>query len=100
MCLISRGDLLQPIFVVQSAEHLLNSYPTIRQFLSDNPAAIRVWDASGFKIDYFPIRPLGGLFVGADSNYSRVRFELDQTHERRYRNLAGPGPPWGMCASR
>ena len=27
---ISRGDLLQPIFVVQSAEHLLNSYPTIR----------------------------------------------------------------------
>ena len=32
---ISRGDLLQPIFVVQSAEHLLNSYPTIRrQFVS------------------------------------------------------------------
>src|SRR5207302_10393285 len=28
---ISRGDLLQPIFVVQSTEHLLNSYPTIRQ---------------------------------------------------------------------
>lgn len=28
---ISRGDLLQPIFVVQSAEHLLNSYPTIRR---------------------------------------------------------------------
>ena len=28
---ISPGDLLQPIFVVQSAEHLLNSYPTIRQ---------------------------------------------------------------------
>jgi hypothetical protein len=28
---ISRGDVLQPIFVVQSAEHLLHSYPTIRQ---------------------------------------------------------------------
>jgi len=32
---ISRGDLLQPIFVVQFAKHLLNSYPTIRrQFVS------------------------------------------------------------------
>ena len=28
---ISRGDLLQPIFVVQPAEHLLNSHPTIRR---------------------------------------------------------------------
>ena len=31
VCLISRGDLLHPIFVVQSAEHLLSSYPTIRR---------------------------------------------------------------------
>jgi hypothetical protein len=31
VCSISRGDLLQPIFVVQSAEHLLSSYPTIRR---------------------------------------------------------------------
>jgi len=48
-----------------------------------------------FKIDYFPIRPLGGLFVGADSNYSRVRYELNQTHEHTYRNLAGLGPRVG-----
>ena len=44
-----------------------------------------------FKVDYFPLRPLNGLFVGADSNYSRVRYEFDQTHERTYRNIVGLG---------
>lgn len=48
-----------------------------------------------FKIDCFPLRPVSGLFVGADSNYSRVRYELDQTHERAYRNLVGFGPRVG-----
>jgi hypothetical protein len=43
------------------------------------------------KVDLFPLRPLSGLFVGADSNYSRVRYELDETHERTYRNLVGLG---------
>jgi len=47
------------------------------------------------KFDYFPLRPLSGLFVGADSNYARVRYELDQTHERTYRNLVGVGPRLG-----
>jgi hypothetical protein len=47
------------------------------------------------KVDYFPVRPLGGLFVGVDSNYSRVRYELDKTHERTYRNIAGLGPRVG-----
>jgi hypothetical protein len=48
-----------------------------------------------FKVDYFPVRPLSGLFVGADSNDSWVRYELDQTHERTYRNIAGLGPRIG-----
>jgi hypothetical protein len=48
-----------------------------------------------FKVDYFPVRPLSGLFVGADSNYSRVRYELDKTHERTYRNIAALGPRVG-----
>lgn len=47
------------------------------------------------KIDYFPLRPLHGLFVGADSNYSRVRHELNDTHERAYRNLGALGPRVG-----
>lgn len=48
-----------------------------------------------FKIDYFPLRPLSGLFVGADSNYSRVRYELEETHERIHRNIIGLGPRVG-----
>lgn len=48
-----------------------------------------------FKLDYFPMRPFAGLFFGADSNYSRVRYELDETHQRAYRNLAGLGPRVG-----
>jgi hypothetical protein len=48
-----------------------------------------------FKFDYFLLHPLSGLFVGADSNYSRVRYELDQTHERDYRNIAALGPRMG-----
>jgi hypothetical protein len=48
-----------------------------------------------FKFDYFPLRRSGGLFLGADSNYARVRYELDQTHERTYRNLVGLGPRVG-----
>jgi hypothetical protein len=48
-----------------------------------------------FKVDYFPLRPLTGLFVGADSNCARVRYELDATHERTYRNIAGLGPRLG-----
>jgi hypothetical protein len=48
-----------------------------------------------FKCDYFPLRPLDGLFVGADSNYSRVRYELEATHERTYRNIVGLGPRVG-----
>jgi hypothetical protein len=48
-----------------------------------------------FKLDYFPLRPLGGLFVGADSNYSHLRYELDQTHERTYRDIAALGPRVG-----
>jgi hypothetical protein len=48
-----------------------------------------------FKVDYFPLRPLSGLFVGADSNYARVRYELDGTHERTHRNIAGLGPRVG-----
>jgi hypothetical protein len=48
-----------------------------------------------FKFDYFPLRRSGGLFLGADSNYARVRYELDQTHERTYRNIVGLGPRVG-----
>lgn len=48
-----------------------------------------------FKVDCFLLRPLSGLFVGLDSNYSRVRYELDQTHERRYRDMVGLGPRVG-----
>ncbi|MGB7845747.1 MAG: hypothetical protein WBL63_09050 [Candidatus Acidiferrum sp.] len=48
-----------------------------------------------FKFDYFPLRRLAGLFVGADSNYARVRYELNQTHERTNRNIAGLGPRIG-----
>ena len=48
-----------------------------------------------FKVDYFILRPRAGLFVGADSNYSRVRYELDQNRERTYRNIAGLGPRVG-----
>ena len=48
-----------------------------------------------FKVDYFVLRPLFGLFVGADSNYSRVCYELDQNHERTYRNIGGLGPRVG-----
>lgn len=48
-----------------------------------------------FKIDFFPLRPLSGLFVGADSNYSQVRYELEETHERTYRNMVGLGPRVG-----
>ena len=47
------------------------------------------------KFDYFPWRPLDGLFFGIDNSYSRVRYELDQTHERRYRNIVGLGPRVG-----
>ncbi len=47
------------------------------------------------KVDYFPVRRSGGPFVGFDSNYSRVRYELDKTHERTYRNIAGLGPRIG-----
>lgn len=47
------------------------------------------------KFDYFPLRPLGGLFLGAESNYARVRYELNQTHERTYRNIVGLGPRVG-----
>ena len=48
-----------------------------------------------FKFDYFLLRPAAGLFVGVDSNYSRVRYELDRTHECTYRNIAGLGPRAG-----
>jgi hypothetical protein len=48
-----------------------------------------------FKVDYFPLRPLSGLFVGGDSNYARVRYELKETHERIYRNIVGVGPRVG-----
>jgi hypothetical protein len=45
---ISRGDLLQPMFVVQSAEHLLNSYPTIRrQFVS---GMLRAWPSPSSRL--------------------------------------------------
>jgi Protein of unknown function (DUF3575) len=47
------------------------------------------------KIDYFPLRPLRGLFFGADSNYSRVRYALEDTHERAYGNIVGIGPRVG-----
>ena len=47
------------------------------------------------KLDYFPVRPLRGLFIGADSNYAHVRYELDQTRERSYRNLVALGPRIG-----
>ena len=48
VCSISRGDLLQPIFVVQSAEHLLNSYPTIRrQFVS---GMLRTWPSPSSRL--------------------------------------------------
>ena len=47
------------------------------------------------KFDYFPLRPLDGLFFGVDSNYSHVRYELNQTHERRYNNITGLGPRVG-----
>jgi hypothetical protein len=47
------------------------------------------------KFDYFPLRPSDGLFFGADSNYARVRYELNQTHERIYRNMVGLGPRVG-----
>ena len=47
------------------------------------------------KIDCFPLRPLSGLFFGADSNYSRVRYELDATHQRAYRNIGALGPRVG-----
>ena len=43
------------------------------------------------KFDYFPLRPSGGLFFGADSNYARVRHELNQTHQRTYQNIVGLG---------
>jgi hypothetical protein len=48
-----------------------------------------------FKFDYFPTRPVGGLFFGADTSYSRVRYELNQTHECTYRNLVALGPRVG-----
>ena len=47
------------------------------------------------KIDYFPLRPLRGWFWGADSNYSRNRYELDDTHQRVYRNILSLGPRAG-----
>jgi hypothetical protein len=47
-----------------------------------------------FKCDYFPLRPLDGLFVGADSNYSRVRYALEATHERTYRNISEHCRAW------
>jgi hypothetical protein len=47
------------------------------------------------KVDYFPVCASDGLFFGADSNYSRVRYERDQTHERAYRNIVGLGPRVG-----
>lgn len=47
------------------------------------------------KFDYFPLRRSGGLFFGADGNYARVRYELNQTHERTYRNIVGLGPRVG-----
>jgi hypothetical protein len=48
-----------------------------------------------FKFDYFPLRPSSGLFLGADSNYSWVRYELNQTHEHVDRNIVGLGPRVG-----
>jgi hypothetical protein len=48
-----------------------------------------------FKFDYFPLRPSSGLFFGVDSNYARVRYELNQTHERTYRRIVGLGPRVG-----
>jgi hypothetical protein len=47
------------------------------------------------KFDYFPLRPSGGLFFGADSNYARVCYKLNQTHERTHRNMVGLGPRVG-----
>jgi outer membrane autotransporter protein len=44
-----------------------------------------------FKFDYFPLHRLSGLFLGADSNYSWVRYELNQTHEHVDRNIVGLG---------
>lgn len=41
------------------------------------------------------MRPLSGLFVAADSNYSRIRYELDRTRERTYRNIVDLGPRVG-----
>ena len=48
-----------------------------------------------FKFDYFPLRPLKGLFIGLDSNYARVRYTLHQTNESVYQNVVGLGPRIG-----
>lgn len=48
-----------------------------------------------FKFDLFLQRPRSGLFIGVDSNEARVRYALDSTGERAYRNLFGLGPRIG-----
>src|ERR1700756_1062037 len=47
------------------------------------------------KLDYFPLRASSGLFLGADSNYSWVRYESNQTHEHVDPNIVGLGPRVG-----
>jgi hypothetical protein len=48
-----------------------------------------------FKFDYFPFHPLRGLFFGLDTSYARVRYTLQQTHEKTYQNVVGLGPRIG-----
>ena len=48
-----------------------------------------------FKLDYYPLQRLRGLFVGLDSNYARVRYKLQETGESRHENIVGLGPRIG-----
>jgi hypothetical protein len=47
------------------------------------------------KVDYFPSGRGRGFFVGADADYSRLRYRLDQTREAVERNITGIGPRVG-----
>ena len=84
-----------PIFDGRSRLQLGGFGADTPQWIHGNAGFTESSRGATFKIDYFPRQPSRGLFFGADSNFSRVRYELDETHGRVHRSMVGLGPRAG-----
>jgi hypothetical protein len=65
------------------------------EWVHGNPGWTEKSHGVTFKVDYFPLQPLRGLFIGFDGNYARVRYTLQETNEKAYQNIVGLGPRIG-----